>query len=904
MPPKQTNMKTRKPTGKNSGSTSALAPSSDISSATLEPKSKLPKFKKKLADPLVAPPDPTPIYFKQNLNKVRGECPTSQRHFISIQDWVLEYTNTLWESDASPNLLELLNPQPRKNMPSSQLIILRPPSVVSQFRETMHRYDFDPFYDVARAWLSPLTWAFFDKLCTRHMYTRNSPHIPYLPQHRFPFQEVVQRGSYALDFFLGCSWLITMRKALINAFDSWSMAPTLIVTKALIESGQDSSLPGDVEQSFAKIMAYRKIVRIEDTLAEVQAVMQLLMHRTLNHIALVAGLELPCFGVDHNLVGAFISMDNPNVLWQNWSDMVSPFMVSGSWSPENAVDAPVTSAVDAPALTTDPIHYFGFEGEEGYSSEEPSDDDFMKKHLAPIHQGSASQGSTKGPPLGSSHNRLPHGILGNSWSPRAHSLYQSGRLRKSSRVYHSGLEHYVLERWSSAPPGPPGYPKRAKKCHHLVNADQGPIDRPKSAQHEAEYGPSRGWSQSCSPVWGEEYLESECNHAEHNCAEHDCVDIPPTLMQGHLFDVHSPPLVPHVFPTRVLAILWVLLTIIHGLVIIACTLLAIICHLSITHVLVNIACILVVAPLLLTMPCILLLMTGILVTACLSWPLFVFPNASFAPLASPHVPPPDRDFPSVQGLHHDGQEPENSMLEDQAPEVQTPGTESNETAEASPVNLDPPIFVGDWFHIEFSSITGDVNIREVFKCLSEDHLFSVRVWKNKGGKGLACLKKKNSPGSRLFDFKEATKIAVAHQESIASFRWVLDPDYVEMCYAHQQSADDLTLMLENAPTCREIGDLHMLHLFPPPLEGDSGIWTFIQYHFLDLHCFPPLVADEVEYPQCMLDRVEFTTAWFLATLDQEYDVIWCHLKMINLLALWVPLYITHGLYDVLVHEPG
>ncbi|KAF9508616.1 hypothetical protein BS47DRAFT_1365864, partial [Hydnum rufescens UP504] len=190
---------------------------------------------------------------------------------------------------------------------------------------------------------------------------------------------------------------------------------------------------------------------------------------------------------------------------------------------------------------------------------------------------------------------------------------------------------------------------------------------------------------------------------------------------------------------------------------------------------------------------------------------------------------------------------------------------------------------------------------------------------NKGGKGLARLKKKvmlafksqlrrdavlsrfrNSPGSRLFDFEEATEIAVAHQESIASFRWVLDPDYVEMCYAHQQSADDLTLMLENAPACREIGDLRMLHLFPPPLEGDSGIRTFIRYRFLDLHRFPPLVADEVEYPQRTLDQVEFTTAWFLATLDQEYDVIQCCLKMINLLAFWVLLYITHGPYDVLV----
>ncbi|KAF9511555.1 hypothetical protein BS47DRAFT_1363706 [Hydnum rufescens UP504] len=236
--------------------------------------------------------------------------------------------------------------------------------------------------------------------------------------------------------------------------------------------------------------------------------------------------------------------------------------------------------------------------------------------------------------------------------------------------------------------------------------------------------------------------------------------IPPALVQGHLFDIHSPPLVPHVFPAQVLAILWVLLTIVHGLVIITHTLLAIICHLSITCVLVNVTCILMVAPLLLTMPCVLLLVTGIL------------------------------------GLHHDQPEPENAMLEDQAPEVQTvsqlpgpvssdhdhdtsmqvdarqvglpvspkdspiiplsefndldirtddngqPGTESNKTAKASPVNLDPPVFVGDWFRIEFSGVTGDVNIREVFERLSEDHLFGVCVQKNKGGKGLACLKKK------------------------------------------------------------------------------------------------------------------------------------------------------------------
>ncbi|KAF9511557.1 hypothetical protein BS47DRAFT_1363707 [Hydnum rufescens UP504] len=235
---------------------------------------KAPKFKKKLADPLAAPPDPTPstsmdplrwdygesssplssemirsiqhfptlctrysVYFEQNLNKVRGERPTSQRHFVSIQDWVLEYTNTLWESDASPDLLELLNPNPKEYAILATYYSVAPPSVVSQF----------------------------GKLCIDMTLTHSMMSLGHVMEH----------GTHS------------------------------DITKALIESGQDSSLLGNAEQSFAKIMAYREI--------KFRAVTQLLMHRTLNHIALVAGLELPCFGVDHNLVGAFISMDNPDV---------------------------------------------------------------------------------------------------------------------------------------------------------------------------------------------------------------------------------------------------------------------------------------------------------------------------------------------------------------------------------------------------------------------------------------------------------------------------------------------------------------------------------------------------------------------------------------------------------------
>ena len=37
------------------------------------------------------------------------------------------------------------------------------------------------------------------------------------------------------------------------------------------------------------------------------------MHCTLDHIALVCGLELPHFGVNHSLIGSFFAVDNADV---------------------------------------------------------------------------------------------------------------------------------------------------------------------------------------------------------------------------------------------------------------------------------------------------------------------------------------------------------------------------------------------------------------------------------------------------------------------------------------------------------------------------------------------------------------------------------------------------------------
>ncbi|KAF9504119.1 hypothetical protein BS47DRAFT_1401732 [Hydnum rufescens UP504] len=113
---------------------------------------------------------------------------------------------------------------------------------------------------------------------------------------------------------------------------------------------------------------------------------------------------------------------------------------------------------------------------------------------------------------------------------------------------------------------------------------------------------------------------------------------------------------------------------------------------------------------------------------------------------------------------------------------------------------------------------------------------------------------RNSPGSRLFDFEEATEIAVAHQDPLLPFDGVLDPDYVEMCYAHQQSADDLTLMLEECPRCREIGDSFACSsLSTPPLEGELRNTDLHSIPFPDLHRFPPIwLQMEFEYPSTTL----------------------------------------------------
>ncbi|KAF9504620.1 hypothetical protein BS47DRAFT_1401228 [Hydnum rufescens UP504] len=161
-------------------------------------------------------------------SSVLGDHPSSSKHFICIQDWVLEYNNTVHDSDLSAQLTSLLASDPGPvNMDDLSGLLF--PASQSLIQNTRSR-------------------------CIDVMVAITFSHL------------VIQRHS----------------------------------------SGRDGALP--TPSSFSKFHMPLEIIKLEDAEAQLHAVSQLLMHRTIDHIALVAGLELPRFGVDHALVGAFFSM--------------------------------------------------------------------------------------------------------------------------------------------------------------------------------------------------------------------------------------------------------------------------------------------------------------------------------------------------------------------------------------------------------------------------------------------------------------------------------------------------------------------------------------------------------------------------------------------------------------------
>ncbi|KAF9503789.1 hypothetical protein BS47DRAFT_1369282, partial [Hydnum rufescens UP504] len=269
--------------------------------------------------------------------------------------------------------------------------------------------------------------------------------------------------------------------------------------------------------------------------------------------------------------------------------------------------------------------------------------------------------------------------------------------------------------------------------------------------------------------------------------------------------------------------------------------------------------------------------------------------------------------------------------------------------EVPPGSLDPVVPVGQWFCIEFTGVTAEVNMKEVFQSLVEDRLIGIRVRKDKflpnpmKSASLSVKTKmanppvkvkrvllafksqqrhdiilahfRDVPGFSPWQSTSMTALSPDHHETIGSYRYLWDAEYVEMSYVHQQSPDDLTLLLQNAPACRNIGNLRDLHPFPPHVGDPVDLKFYICYRFLDFNQYPPLVNPEKISPSRprILDRVEFTTLWLLALLESEYSVVRHQLSIVvcahtqresnrALLPFWVPLFVTGGPYDTLIRE--
>ncbi|KAF9520209.1 hypothetical protein BS47DRAFT_1387541 [Hydnum rufescens UP504] len=100
-------------------------------------------------------------HFLAKIKAAKGRTPSDECHYVSIQEWVLEYSNTLWEDDCSPLLLDtsLTHQTPFQK---HNLLFSGPPDL--QCGESMHRVL--PFTgSVDRAWTATTpNWSYNDML--------------------------------------------------------------------------------------------------------------------------------------------------------------------------------------------------------------------------------------------------------------------------------------------------------------------------------------------------------------------------------------------------------------------------------------------------------------------------------------------------------------------------------------------------------------------------------------------------------------------------------------------------------------------------------------------------------------------------------------------------------------------
>ncbi|KAF9511273.1 hypothetical protein BS47DRAFT_1363975 [Hydnum rufescens UP504] len=854
-------------------------------------------------------------HFKEVQSSLRGDHPSSSKHFICIQDWVLEYNNTVHDSDLSAQLTSLLvsDPGPMNMDDLSGLLF---PSLP----------EFNPKYQESLSWLpshSP-TWLYGDILCMQRMYNHASPHFPYLLEHQYPACQPMKR-----------------------AHTTWIGILTI----------------------FSKFHMLLEIIKLEDAEAQLCAVSQLLMHRTINHIALVTGLELPQFGVNHALVGAFFSMAEvivKEITEHDTSNAHGEFLEIWRMRPVAEVKRP------SPWIIKFPIG----RGDESQQSRALYNDLFesclqdVDSHMA------GALAHVLGPGTITLCDTVPlpcAALLSPPRDPTPQPTLPTGSM--DLNLVDAVMPDFNADPSSSDEEGSiddwnPRLQRR--KAHTAVAAQADPLwdavqkDLPVAAWDwaSAEYSrivPMIQVAQNKHRVWRtplEEYLLAEWTEW------HRSIQLGPILLLWLVSMVV-------VIMIGLICILLAISALIHvqlpasaaihahsvviaplPMIVVAPLPMIIVTPLPMIVVALLPMIITSLFPMIFTLPlpavailalleAILLALMVVLFLECQSLLALDMPSIHGVLLMAPQTPPghpstppvipgdsfealqppPDRPStppvvpsdsfkapqmppgcPSTLSTFPGGAIPETANPAATNPAATNPAATNPaaaNSAAADPATTNPiatnlavvnPVVVplATWFRIELSGVTEDVDIPWLFKLFQATGLIGVQVQKNKMAKGAAHNKKVllsfkseqrrnavlsllcNLPEHRLWPFNEVNTVHVDCQEALDLFHYVLCPEYVQMCYLHQQSPVDLTEMMENAPPYRDLGDLRWFHLFPLPVAATS-IKAFLRYSLLELNRYPPIAVEgfTLGAPQIM-DRIEFTTAWLVRTLDEEY----------------------------------
>ncbi|KAF9506306.1 hypothetical protein BS47DRAFT_1367454 [Hydnum rufescens UP504] len=890
-------------------------------------------------------------HFLVRIKAAKGRTPSDECHYISIQEWVLEYLNTLWEDDCSPLLLDtsLTHQTPFQK---HNLLFSGPPDL--RHGESMHRVL--PFTgSVDRAWMAMTPdWLYNDMLFVQHIYNFNAPHLPYVLIGQFPLTSPIARGSYPLDWCYQ-EWLSAACYLHLDCQEIKKFQP-IPESNDLIQVGPECEVPQHLEQSGTRVSIMQLAVALENDEAQLCGIAHYLMHQIVDHVAIINGLELPQFGVNHALVGAFSQLLRMISPLPNWSAMAFLSMVSVSWKQGKfallilwqchgefmeiwkmrwAEEVKHPSRWDG-LLSTVYSALFG----SGLRDVDSAMAGALADILGPVTITLCDVVPL--PPISST------SVASTPASPaEANVTTPSSEEEQEDKFLDFGLGFIA---------GNMDVHRIDKKCDLIQKVKMDPH-----------------WNAVIKD------FQAIAKDPKAPSAKQCILDIVKAAQanKGRVMD--GPPI----------EVILNLLTMFH----------LVISPLVIVLDLLDITLSLFVA---LDLLIILNLHPGnidvmMMVLASNSNPRhpdgrtwdyrqhnqepLKLPKAPSSPVQSvslkeqpapstpsghmgvdqapsklptANCPPPtcmslDESIPQATVPDPPGQHPRSMPdsfsipLEVMNNVQSSQGTMEMDSAppEVPPGSLDPVVPVGQWFHIEFTGVTAEVNMKEVFQSLVEDHLIGIQVQKDKFlpnpmksaslsvktkmKMGSLSVKMKMAdppvkvkrvllafksqqrcdiilacfcdvPGFSPWQSTSMTALLPDHHETIGLYRYLWDAEYVKMSYAHQQSPDDLTLLLQNAPACRNIGDLRDLHPFPPRIGDPVDLKFYICYHFLDFNQYPPLVNPEKISPSRprILDQVEFTTLWLLELLESEYSVA--------LLPFWVPLFVTGGPYDTLIHE--